>query len=161
MDFQWYLPEEDTGGSGGGGGGETGNFWSLEHANAEVERSVVQILNSEESVFPKLFATYGNYTHSRSIFVDLSEYNDSTSYILDIFGDITNVPIGVRYHFYITGYNGSLKIDFPLDYKTNWTYTHIPNATLGERYTIDYSGATKIEFIKLDENTIWVDVINK
>lgn len=161
MDYQWYCPEEDTGGSGGGGGGEIGNFWSLEHANAEVERSVVKIFNANESVFPKLFATYGSYTHSRSIFVDLSEFNDTVTYIYDIFGDITNVPIGIRYHFYITGYNNSLKIDFPLDYKTNWTLTHITDATHGERYTIGYSGATKIEFIKLDENTVWVDVINK
>lgn len=161
MDYPWYYPNEDTGGSGGGGGGETGNFWSLEHANAEVERSVVKILNSNESVFPKLLATYGNYTHSRSIFVDLSEFNDSIAYIFDIFGDITNVPIGIRYHFYITGYNNNLKIDFPLEYNTNWTYKHIPDATHGERYTIGYSGATKIEFIKLDSNTVWVDVINK
>lgn len=161
MDYPWYFPEEDTGGSGGGGGGETGNFWSLEHANAEVERSVVQILNSNDSVFPKLYATYGNYTHSRSIFVDLSGYNDSTGYIFDIFGDITNVPIGIRYHLYITGYNNNIKIDFPLEYKTNWTLTHTPFGDYSERYTISYSGATKIEFIKLDSNTVWVDVINR
>ncbi len=137
------------------------DFWSLVQANAEVEACEVAINNSSESIFPKVFATYGDYIHSRNIIVDLSNYSDSSNYILDIFGDVTNVPTGIRYSIFLYGYANSLKIDFPLTYKTNITATHSPDGMSEERYTIAYSGATKIDFIKLSNDLVWVDVSSK
>lgn len=134
------------------------DFWSLTQANAEVDACEVSINNSTESIFPKILERYEDYIHSRNIIVDLSNYSDSSNYILDIFGDITNVPTGIRYSIFLYGYANSLKIDFPLTYKTNITATHSPDGMSEERYTIAYSGATKIDFIKLSNNLVWVDV---
>lgn len=144
-----------------GGGGATGDFWSLTQANAETSACEVRINNSNESIFPKVLATYGDYIHSRNIFVDLSNYSDASSYVFDLFGDITNVPINVRYSIFITGYNDSLKLDFPKQYLTNISATHTPDGTSEEKYTIAYSSATKIDFVKLGANKVWVDVSNK
>lgn len=140
----------------------TGNFWSLENANPETDYSIVQITNRLDSIFPLLSKKYGNYLHSRNIYVDLSRYQDSYSYIMDLFGDIKDVPIGVRYHIFVGGYNNGLKIDFPLEYSTNWSYTHIPgfDGYTSELYTIPYSKAIKVEFIKLSNSFVWVDVEN-
>lgn len=129
----------------------TGDFWSLIQANAEADACEVAINNSTESIFPKVFATYGDYIHSRNIIVDLSSYSDSSNYIYNLFGDITNVPIGIRYSIFIYGYANSLKLNFPNTYKTNETIA-------GDVYSIGYSGATKIEFIKLTDTLVWVDV---
>ena len=87
--------------------------------------------------------------------MDLSNYSDATRYIYDLFGDIANVPTGIRYNIYISGDNG-IKLDFPLTYKTNITTTHTPPDSSEEKYTIPYSGAAKIEFTKLKDNLIWV-----
>lgn len=137
------------------------DFWSLTQANAETSACEVTINNSNESIFPKVLATYGDYIHSRNIFVDLSNYSDASSYVFDLFGDITNVPINVRYSIFITGYNDSLKLDFPKQYLTNISATHTPDGTSEEKYTIAYSSATKIDFVKLGANKVWVDVSNK
>lgn len=144
-----------------GGGGATGDFWSLTQANAETSACEVTINNSNESIFPKVLATYGDYIHSRNIVVDLSNYSDATSYVFDLFGDISNVPIGIRYSIFIAGYNNSLKINFPKQYLTNISAIHSPDGASEERYTIAYSSATKIDFIKLGDNKVWVDVSNK
>lgn len=141
-----------------GGGGATGNFWSLTQANAETPACEVTIDNSAESIFPKVLATYGDYIHSRNIFVALFNYSDESSYVFDLFGDISNVPIGVRYSIFIAGYNGSLKLDFSKQYLTNISALHTPDGAHEERYTIAYSGATKIDFIKLGDSVVWVDV---
>ncbi len=137
------------------------DFWSLTQANAETFPCEVPITNSTESIFPKLLASYGDYIHSRNIVVDLSSYSDATDYVFDLFGDITNVPTNVRYSIFIVGYNGSLKLDFPKQYMTNIATTHTPDGTSEERYTIPYSGATKIDFIKFTDTAVWVDVSNK
>lgn len=139
---------------------QTGNYWNLLEANPETDYSLVEIRNRLESVFPLLYKKYGNYLNSRNIYVDLSKYNDSYSYIMDLFGDIKEVPIGVRYHIFVGGYNNNLKIDFPLEYSTNWSYTHTPgfDGYTSELYTIPYSKAIKIEFIKLSDSFVWVDV---
>lgn len=134
------------------------DFWSLKQANAETSACEVTIDNSAESIFPKVLATYGDYIHSRNIFVDLSNYSDATGYVFDLFGDISNVPTGVRYSIFIAGYNSSLKLDFPKQYLTNISALHTPDGAHEERYTIAYSGATKIDFIKLGDNVVWVDV---
>lgn len=141
-----------------GGGGATGNFWSLTQANAETSACEVTINNSAESIFPQVLAAYGDYIHSRNIFVDLSNYSDATGYVYDLFGDISNVPTGVRYSIFIARYNSSLKLDFPKQYLTNISALHTPDGAHEERYTIAYSGATKIDFIKLGDNVVWVDV---
>lgn len=141
-----------------GGGGATGDFWSLTQANAETSACEVTINNSAESIFPQVLAAYGDYIHSRNIIVDLSNYSDATGYVYDLFGDISNVPTNVRYSIFITGYNGSLKLDFLKQYLTNISALHTPDGAHEERYTIAYSGATKIDFIKLGDNVVWVDV---
>lgn len=141
-----------------GGGGATGDFWSLTQANAETSACEVTINNSAESIFPQVLAAYGDYIHSRNIFVALVNYSDESSYVFDLFGDISNVPIGVRYSIFIAGYNGSLKLDFPKQYLTNISALHTPDGMSEERYTIAYSGATKIDFIKLGDSVVWVDV---
>ena len=140
------------------GGGATGDFWSLTQANAETSACEVTIDNSAESIFPQVLAAYGDYIHSRNIFVDLSNYSDETGYVYDLFGDISNVPTGVRYSIFIAGYNSSLKLDFSKQYLTNISALHTPDGAHEERYTIAYSGATKIDFIKLGDNVVWVDV---
>lgn len=137
------------------------DFWSLTQANAETSACEVTINNSNESIFPKVLATYGDYIHSRNIVVDLSNYSDAKSYVFDLFGDISNVPIGIRYSIFILGYNNSLKLDFPKQYLTNISAIHSPDGASEERYTIAYSSATKIDFIKLGDNKVWVDVSNK
>jgi hypothetical protein len=134
------------------------DFWSLIQANEETEACEVSISNSTGSIFPQVLAAYGDYIHSRNIIVDLSNYSDATGYVYDLFGDISNVPTNVRYSIFISGYNGSLKIDFPKQYLTNISTTHTPDGAHEERYTIAYSGATKIDFIKLGDNVVWVDV---
>lgn len=139
-------------------GGATGDFWSLTQANAETSACEVTINNSAESIFPKVLATYGDYIHSRNIIVDLSNYSDATGYVYDLFGDISNVPTGVRYSIFIAGYNSSLKLDFPKQYLTNISALHTPDGAHEERYTIAYSGATKIDFIRLGDSVVWVDV---
>lgn len=141
-----------------GGGGATGDFWSLTQANAETSACEVTIDNSAESIFPQVLAAYGDYIHSRNIFVDLSNYSDETGYVYDLFGDISNVPTGVRYSIFIAGYNSPLKLDFSKQYLTNISALHTPDGAHEERYTIAYSGATKIDFIKLGDNVVWVDV---
>lgn len=143
-----------------GGGGATGDFWSLTQANAETSACEVTINNSNESIFPKVLATYGDYIHSRNIVVDLSNYSDESSYVFDLFGDISNVPTGVRYSIFITG-NNPLKLDFPKQYLTNISSIHTPDGAHEESYTIAYSSATKIDFVKLEANKVWVDVSNK
>ena len=143
-----------------GGGGATGYFWSLTQANAETSACEVTINNSNESIFPKVLATYGNYIHSRNIVVDLSNYSDESSYVFDLFGNISNVPTGVRYSIFITG-NIPLKLDFPKQYLTNISSIHTPDGAHEESYTIAYSSATKIDFVKLGANKVWVDVSNK
>lgn len=158
MEFEWYFEVFGDGGGSGGGGG-TGAFWSLLEANPEVNGCVVPIVADNESVFPKMLELYGNYNYSRDIVVDLSNYNGEFRNIENIFGDISNIPIGIRYHIYISGYTNSIKIDFPLEYSTNWTLTHVQFGR--ESFTIPYSGATKIEFIKLSATNVWVDVTNK
>lgn len=142
-------------------GGATGDFWSLTQANAETSACEVTIDNSAESIFPKVLATYGDYIHSRNIFVDLSNYSDATGYVFDLFGDISNVPTGVRYSIFIAGYNSSLKLDFPKQYLTNISALHTPDGAHEERYTIAYNSAVKIDFIKLGADRVWVDVSNK
>lgn len=144
-----------------GGGGATGFFWSLTQANAETSACEVTINNSNESIFPKVLASYGDYIHSRNIVVDLSNFSDESSYVFDLFGDISNVPTGVRYSIFITGYNNSLKLDFPKQYLTNISAIHTPDGAHEESYTIAYSSATKIDFVKLGANKVWVDVSNK
>jgi hypothetical protein len=139
-------------------GGATGNFWSLTQANAETSACEVTINNNTESIFPQVLAAYGDYIHSRNIIVDLSNYSDESSYVFDLFGDISNVPTNVRYSIFITGYNGSLKLDFPKQYLTNISALHTPDGAHEESFTIAYSGATKIDFIKLGDNVVWVDV---
>lgn len=140
--------------------GTTGDFWSLTQANAEVSACEVAINNSTESIFPKVLASYGDYIHSRNIVVDLSNYSDESNYVFDLFGDISNVPTGVRYSIFITG-NNPLKLDFPKQYLTNISAIHTPDGAHEESYTIAYSSATKIDFVKLGANKVWVDVSNK
>lgn len=136
------------------------DVWSLVQANAETSACEVTINNSTESIFPKVLASYGDYIHSRNIVVDLSNYSDATGYVYDLFGDISNVPINIRYSIFIIGYNGSLKLDFPKQYMTNITMTHTTDGTSEERYTIPYGGATKIDFIRFGVFA-YVDVSNK
>lgn len=136
------------------------DFWSLTHANAETSACEVTINNSNESIFPKVLASYGDYIHSRNIVVDLSNYSDESSYVFDLFGDISDVPTGVRYSIFITG-NNPLKLDFPKQYLTNISAIHTPDGAHEESYTIAYSSATKIDFVKLGANKVWVDVSNK
>jgi hypothetical protein len=160
--YWWTGKEWITFPENSGGGEPTGDFWNLLEANPETDYSVVEIKNRLDSVFPLFYENYGTYLNSRNIYVDLSKYEDSYSYIMDLFGDIKEVPIGVRYHIFVGGYNNNLKIDFPLEYSTNWSYTHTPgfDGYTSELYCIPYSKAIKIEFIKLSDSFVWVDVEN-
>lgn len=137
----------------------SGEFWALYEANPEVLDCIISISNSSESVFPIMYKKYKSYLYSRNIYVDLSSFSDTILYINDVFGDIKSVPEGVRYHIYLSGINDNLKIDFPIDYNTNWTLTHI-NLSGIECFTIPYAKCVKIEFIKLSDSNIWVDVEN-
>jgi hypothetical protein len=160
--YWWTGKEWITFPENSGGGEPTGDYWNLLEANPETDYSVVEIKNRLDSVFPLLYENYGTYLNSRNIYVDLSKYEDSYSYIMDLFGDIKEVPIGVRYHIFVGGYNNNLKIDFPLEYSTNWSFTHTPgfDGYTSELYCIPYSKAIKIEFIKLSDSFVWVDVEN-
>lgn len=124
------------------------SLWNLAEQNSDINYNIVTIQNRNDSIFPKLLENYDIDAISRNIYVDLSEYNDENNTVVDLFGDLTNIPIGVRFELFFIG-NKNITLQLNTKYHTTYNQS-----------AINFVKACKIEFIRLNNNLAFYTVDN-